>query len=64
MFARGVVFIKLVELKCTHKVKQNKLATLASVSSTTTMMKKTTSIDKELIMLVEREALKDLSERP
>jgi hypothetical protein len=27
MFTRGVVFIKLVELQCTHKVKQNFLNT-------------------------------------
>jgi hypothetical protein len=52
MFTRGVVFIKLVEVKCKHKVKQNKLLTLASVSSTITTVKTTTSIDKELIMLV------------
>jgi hypothetical protein len=40
MLTSGVVFIKLVELKCTHVVFQSKLVTSASVISTVTTIQK------------------------
>jgi hypothetical protein len=53
MFTRGVVFIKL-KPKCTHVVKQNKLATLSRVSSTITTVNETTSIDKLIMHVKEK----------